>query len=205
MSFSRFLAKKTKINAGFSLGQLLVVMAIVTIVLTSLIVQQGKWNDQLAVGSQAYELALMIRQAQVYGLGVREYGAGSGDKFDVGYGIHFDSNTPSQYIFFVDRDKDRIYDAGEALETKTFTRGVTVNRFCDVTVAGVETCTGGNIRRLGLSFMRPDPKANILFLNNGGSPSPGAGNLRAFVYLRSPSGRESSVRIEGNGQVSIIQ
>ncbi len=201
-----FSVLKNKIkNKGFTLIELLVVISICSIIFTAIVVQQSKWNDRFAVTSQAYELALMVRQAQTYGLGVREYQSGPGDKFDTGYGIYFSDSQPGQYIFFADRNKNKIYDSGEAIETKVFSRGVTINRFCDVTSAGVETCNGGNLRQVGISFVRPEPKSNILFLNGGGSPTPTALNLRAYIYLQSPRGVISLVKVEGNGQVSVIQ
>ena len=97
---------KLKISAkrGFTLIELIVVMTIATIITTALVVQQSKWSDQLAVNTQAYELALMIRQAQIYSLGVKEYTAGTGDKFNTGYGIHLDKSASNQYIFFADKN-----------------------------------------------------------------------------------------------------
>ena len=76
---------------GFTLVELIVVMSIATVIMTALIIQQSKWNDRLTVNTQAYELALMIRQAQIYSLGVREDMAGGGG-FDVGYGVYFDKD-----------------------------------------------------------------------------------------------------------------
>lgn len=203
---------KLKISAkrGFTLVELLVVMTIATIITTSLIIQQSKWNDQLAVNTQAYELALMIRQAQIYSLGVREYMAGTGDKFNIGYGIYIDQNNPGQYIFFVDKDGNLKYDSGEEIntETKTLTRGVTVNRFCGVKIVGQYDvkCSpdSGNMEKVSVSFFRPEPKANVSFIKNNGGVTPNYG-APATIYLRSTGGKESSIKIEANGQVSIIQ
>jgi len=186
-------------RAGFTLVELIVVMAIATIIMTTLVIQQNKWNDSLTVSTQAYELALMIRQAQVYSLGVREDTAGTGDKFNVGYGVYFDTDN-TRYIFFADRDGNMKYDSGEAIETKTFTRGVTIKNVC-----GNTKCffTGsGSLRRANISFFRPETGANIKLTNTGGNR---ADDPPVTISLKSIGGKVSSVKVEINGQVSIIQ
>src|SRR4030042_5264351 len=114
-------------QAGFSMTELIVVMAIASVIMTTIVVQQSQWNKRLAVNTQAYELALMIRQAQIYSLGVKEYTAGAGDKFDIGYGVHIGRTGPlsDKYILFADKDKDLLYDDPvEKIEEKVFKRKV---------------------------------------------------------------------------------
>ena len=198
--------KNLKLNRGFTLVELVVVMSIAVIMITTLVVQQNKWNDSLTVNTQAYELALMIRQAQIYSLGVRESAPGSGN-FDIGYGVYFDSNN-SRYIYFADKNGDKKYNAGEEIEIKTLTNGVTVDRFCGVKDVGQldDKCSSGsgNVAYLNISFFRPEPKANILLLNNRGNQS---GNTipPATIYLKSLGGNQYSVKVEANGQVSVTQ
>ena len=185
---------------GFTLVELIVVMTIATIIMTALVVQQSRWNDSLIVSTQAYEMALIIRQAQIYSLGVREYTAGTGDKFNIGYGIHIDKNAPTQYIFFADKNGNLKYDSGEIIETKTFTRGVIISDICSN--SGGSNC-GTPIFQVSISFFRPDPKANVIFLNNGGNPPGGGIAPPATISLRSVAGKISKIIVEANGQVSI--
>lgn len=185
-------------QAGFTLIELLVSIAIASLIMTALVVQQSRWNDSLTVNSQAYELSLAIRQAQIYSLGVREDTAGSGDKFNIGYGVYFDS-TNTRYIFFADRNGDQKYNSGEALETKTFTRGVTIKDVCGAT----NKCmfSGSNsVRTVHISFFRPEPKAIVKILTNGGSA---ADNPPVTITLQSLGGNVSRVKVEANGQISV--
>lgn len=194
--------------------ELMVVISIATIIMTALVIQQSKWNDSLTVSTQAYELALMIRQAQIYSLAVREDVSGTGDKFNIGYGVYFDYSDFTRYIFFADRNGNKKYDASpadEAIETKTFIRGVTIDRICGIKNSGQfeERCSPnggglGNVVKASVTFFRPETKASILFLNSGGNPS---NNVIApgKIYLRSAGGKVSSVKVEATGQVSIIQ
>jgi prepilin-type N-terminal cleavage/methylation domain-containing protein len=200
MNFLTFFKNKT----GFSLIELLVVISIGTVILTSVIIQQNKWNDKLSVDTQAYELALMIRQAQIYGLGVRQYAPSTGDQFNIGYGVYFTQDHLDSYIFFADNNGNLKYDAGEEIETKTFNRGVTIS-----TVCGNNRCFpgGGPLAQVGIVFFRPEPKANMSLLNAGGNTvdnPPVTINLCSSNPCSS-SGTISSVKAEANGQVSIIQ
>lgn len=189
-------------TAGFTLLELMVVITLSTIITTALIIQNSRWNDRMAVTSQAYELVLMIRQAQIWGLSVRENSSGVGDRFNVGYGIYIDEDNPSnQYVFFVDQNKDGVWSNGETLETKTLTRGVVINRFCGST--GGNNCNNGPgpLNQLNIVFFRPETKANISLLNNGGGPS--TTNPPVTIYLRSPQGNEVGVFVDTDGRVSV--
>lgn len=197
--YSKYIISSKTSNRGFTLTELIVVMAIATIMMTVVVVQQSKWNDQLVLNTQTYELALMIRQAQIYSLGVREYPAGTGDKFNIGYGVYFDQ-TNTRYIFFADSDGSKSYtnNIDANLEIKTFTRGVTINDVCGNTrcfFAG-----GGPLNQAGIVFFRPDIRANISLLNNGGQS---VDNPPIIITLQSPNGKIASVKVESNGQISI--
>jgi prepilin-type N-terminal cleavage/methylation domain-containing protein len=194
-----------KPNPGFTLVELLVVISIATVILTALVIQQRKWDDQLALNAQTYELALMLRQAQIYSLGVRENSGSVGDKFNIGYGVNFNDDNMNQYIYYADKDRDQVYDLGEGIETKTFTRGVAIHRFCGLNIGATqERCSDqfGNVDNIDITFFRPDPKANV-GIYNGGQNQTGSVNPPAIIYLRSAQGKESSVKIETNGQISI--
>lgn len=210
--FSIFNSRK-----GFTALEFAIVITIATIITTSLIIQHNRWNDHLAVKTQAYELSLMIRQAQIWSLGVREDVAGSNsNRFNVGYGVRVDSITSSNknLLFFVDRDgnqKLNVNSQNEEIvsESKPLTRGVFVEKVCGIR-NGTETCSPlNNLDKLDITFLRPNPKATMKFLRNqacGGSGSCTDANgfsPPATIYLSSPQGNESVVTIEANGQISV--
>lgn len=177
--------------------EMIVVMAISTVLMTTLVIQQGQWTDQLNLNTEAYKLTSDIRKAQFYSLSVKEGVVGSGD-FDIGYGVYFDKDNLNQYIFFADKDKNQKYNSGEG-ETKTLDKGVTIKNVC-----GSNRCFqgGGPLQRVHISFYRPDTKANIFLLNGGGSP---VDQPPVIIKLQSPRNKEVSIRVEANGQVSIIK
>jgi len=197
------LPREAKRSGGFTALEFAVVMTIATIITTTLIIQHNRWNDYLALKTQAYELSLMIRQAQIWSLGVREDTAGSGDRFNVGYGIYIDEDNPNdQIIYFADRNANDKWDSGETIETETksLTRGIIISKFCGN--SGFSCVGAGSLDNLTILFLRPNPAAKVFFRNNGTNPVNGV-NAPADVYLRSPQGNEVSVRIQSNGQISI--
>lgn len=199
------LSKYSNLNAGFTVTELIVVMGIASVLMTTLVVQQNKWNDNLALSTQAYELALMIRQAQIYSLAVKELASASGDKFNVGYGVYFDQNY-TRYIMFGDKNVNGKYDTGENIETKTFTKGVLIDRFCGTKGGGAESdvCSNGsgNVAFMHVSFLRPALKANTYLLNNGSNPSNNVISP-AIIHLKSPGGLLKIVKVEANGQIYV--
>lgn len=205
MNFSIFgknkksLPREAQRSGGFTLAELLVVISVTTIIITTLVVQQNRWNDQIVVRTQAYELALMFRQAQVNSLGVRQ-DASSGS-FNIGYGVYFDTNN-TRYIYFADRDNDQQYDTGELVETKTLIRGVTIKDVC-----GNSRCIfsgGGPAWQASVAFFRPETKAYLKLLNNGGNPVDSPQDTAVLtITLQSPGGKTSTVTVRNNGQISI--
>jgi hypothetical protein len=66
----------------------------------------GDFNDDLIVSNLAYEVALEVRTAQVYGLSVlgTKDATTNQDNFDSGYGVHFDydpNNTANDQTFYL--------------------------------------------------------------------------------------------------------
>ncbi|MFC1733488.1 hypothetical protein ACFL6I_24580, partial [candidate division KSB1 bacterium] len=89
MNISKYLSKKKNINSGFSMIELVVSTGIMIMITMVVLVNHAAFGGNILVGSLAYDVGLSIRQAQVFGLSVREFGIGTGT-FDVGYGVHFD-------------------------------------------------------------------------------------------------------------------
>jgi prepilin-type N-terminal cleavage/methylation domain-containing protein len=193
-------------NAGFTLVELLVVISIATIILTALIIQQSTWNDTLSLRTQNYELSLILRQAQVHSLGVREDTSGSGDKFGIGYGVYFDHNQRDRYLYFADRNGDGNYDPSELVETYFLKRGVTLDKFCAV-LGNNESCSGNLgvtcVWKASVTFKRPSVAALFKLRDTSNGPCGSRPELK--IYLISKNGKRSSVSIQTNGQISVNQ
>jgi prepilin-type N-terminal cleavage/methylation domain-containing protein len=79
--------KNTK--KGFTLLELLFVIGIFSILTSITIYNYGDFNNNIIMSNMAYEVALEIRQAQVYGLSVRGVSTAAGQLFDTRYGVTF--------------------------------------------------------------------------------------------------------------------
>ena len=108
---------------GFTLFELVIVMAIISIM--SVVVISGYSSQQdsraLSLGKSQVINDIRIVQSRSYN-GISADGA---DFPEGGYGIRFTEDS-SSYIVFTDLDRDRIYDEGEEIETIELPRNVEV-------------------------------------------------------------------------------
>lgn len=178
---------------GFTVVELLVVMSILLTVSSIVLMRHNEFRANILLRSIAYEIALTIRQAQVYGLGIKEF-QGIADPiaaFEIGYGVHFDEATPTMFILFADLDDDRRYVAANDTIVQLFTLpgGNVVVDVC--AGAGVNVgCIGRTI--LDIVYERPEPDAYI-------SASQGTATIR----IRSPYGKERIVSATITGQILV--
>lgn len=203
---------------GFSLVEMLVVLAIIVIVTSVALFGQSKFNQSLILSDTAYTVAFSLRQAQSLGLSSRLSSSQS-----IAYGLHF-STTGSpglySYILFADLSNQNakpsscntgtsgtpefkpgncVYDYNDttpptdsAVQTFKFERLFYVDRFC-----GREASPGTTIRCANAANTDYLSRINIAFLRpntdvviTGIERTIGtAVPLRnAAIYIKSPDG-----------------
>lgn len=180
---------------GFSLIELIVAVGILVTISSVVLANHSRFNSSVLLGSLAYDIALSVREAQVFGLSVRQYSS----DFQVGYGVRFSS--PGSYVFFADTNANQQYDddTDSIVRSYTLGRGHRVSRFCGTNSSGVEKCSDSDdpIDHLDVVFFRPEPDAIMT------SNEPGVVYSSARVFVSSPSGDERSVEIASTGQISV--
>lgn len=201
--------RNPKPNSGFTLVEALVSVGIVALIMSSILFNYSIFNDNLALTSAAQELAVTFRQAQTYGLTVREVAAGGGN-FTSAYGVHIDKNDPTNYYLFADLNADQKYDVGggcgsgptntDCVSKFTFRNGVKVSEICD----GSSCPPNPNAEVIDVTFLRPNPDAVINFINGSGSIVLGP-SLTGKIILTSPKGRTLTLTVESTGQVLVGQ
>ncbi len=104
-------------NSGFTLLEMLIVIIIVSILLVVVLFNYRGVESKSILRNIAYEVALTVREAQSYGLGVKKYAPGgdvsaSQGVFDKSYGVHVnDGVDEAQSVYlFSDSDDDGICD-----------------------------------------------------------------------------------------------
>jgi len=187
-------------------------MGIIVMITSVALVQHNQFNETLALTNLAYEVGLSVRQAQVFGLSVRQFTGSSGVTANL-YGVHFeyDQNNPEtrlKYVLYADNDGNNNFTGdSEIVETTTITRGNYIDKFC-ATRSNSTVCSEslvdsevGTIEKLSIRFDRPNPDA-IIVVGDGVSQT--AGYEEATIFLKSKDGAATRcVVVRITGQVSI--
>jgi prepilin-type N-terminal cleavage/methylation domain-containing protein len=143
-------------NKGFSLAELLVVVAIFLILTSVVLINQNRFSSDTNITNLAYQVALSIREAQIYGISVRGTQFAP-NKFDTAYGIHFDLASTTSYFLFPDLNKDGIYNPSTEIPLTTYKieNGVTLSSI-NIRPPEAKLITSADI-----TFKRPNPEALI--------------------------------------------
>lgn len=173
-------------NKGFTLVELLVSIAIFTAITTIAVYNHAGFNGSILLTNLSYEIALSIRQAQVYGVSVRQ---GASQGFNSGYGVHFDTSLPTQYVLFEDKNVNNVRDSGEDLQTFNITKGNRISKLC------FNSATPCNAATADVTFIRPNPDAYI--------KSAGSAYSTIDICVSSPQNVVRRVTVESTGQISV--
>ena len=96
------LSKNLTPSKGFTLIELLVTLSLFVVLTTIVIFSQSKFNGSILLTNLAYDVALTVRQAQSYGVNVREVASDTSTGFKHAYGVHFDIANDKEFILFSD-------------------------------------------------------------------------------------------------------
>ena len=154
----------------------------------------ASFRENLSIKRTSQEIALSIRQAQVYSLSVKESSVGS--NIFPGYGIRFALSSPDSFILFADKANLNYYDVGngcgsmntECVENNKITTGDKIIAIC-----GGADCT---LSSMNIVFLRPIPFVTLIT---------GGGTIYSDVSIRvsSPGGKIKTIKVLSSGQISI--
>lgn len=164
------------------------------VVSSVVLVNNNRFGGVVQLENLAYDVALSIRQAQVYGISVQRYGASD---FTSGYGMHFASDDTVHYELFADADQDGFFTSDENVAPSPYTirSGFKIAHLCAPEGADAATCS--QVSKLDIVFIRPEPGAYIR--KDGESTTMES----ARIVLVSPRGDIMSVTVGANGQISV--
>ncbi len=209
-----FILQTNKKTPGFTLVEFLVSISIGLVILVGVVIGQSAFNDKAALKAVVNEISLSLRQAQIYGISVKENTAGTND-FTGSYGLSFHAAYPSTYVYFIDKQAPLLtYDGSsfttcantgstECLAINTISRGnKLVNPMCRIpTNGGAEVC---DIGRADITFGRPSTDARIVYYSNtDGSIVSSTGYKGLRIKFTSPGGAIKSVVVYTTGQISV--
>jgi prepilin-type N-terminal cleavage/methylation domain-containing protein len=90
--------KKNNNDSGFTLVELMVVVGIITVISALSIFNSSKLNSGVLLSNTAYEVGLIIRDAQVSGLGAKVLLDSTGGATTSNQGVYIDINNSEQII-----------------------------------------------------------------------------------------------------------
>ncbi len=184
--------QKRQFNFGFGLIELLVSISIMVIVISVVVAKHNAFNGAVLLRSQAYEVALQIREVQIGSLGA----VGRANEFRKSYGVHFVEGE-SYYLTFLDEDADSLYDSNESLGK----RGNLDKRFVIDEIRLESPNSSPN--ELSITFERPNFDA---IFHNGSSV---IGATAAEIDIRvvgtsgSGTGELKTIEILNTGQITV--
>lgn len=192
-------------HRGFTLIELLVVTGIIVVISGIVLANNNRFGGAVLLENLAYNVALSIRQAQVYGISVQRFGQNT---FSAGYGVHFDLSSPDTYVLYADAiQANGLYDCPqpgtnncEFVQTTNISSGYSIHDLCVTPISGVEAC---GISKVDVLFKRPEPDAWI----SSGGVSCTLDNSKcgqeARIVLSAPRGDQVNIIIQANGQISV--
>jgi len=203
-----FIWLKQQKQKGFTLVELLVTISIFVILTGVVMFSQSKFNGSVLLTNLAYDTALTLRQAQNYGINIRENTSTNIGDF-LPYGVHFNLDSSKSFILFADTSyradgtADGLYSiiAGVDINICQADKGC-VNRYnikqgnyiSDLCVDE----TNCSKDKLDIVFKRPSPEALIRADNGDQTYSVG------IIKLKGADGSERKVRVQANGLIEII-
>ena len=204
-------------SRGFTLIELLVVVGVIIMLSAVMLANTSKFGGQSLLQNLSYDIALSVREAQVYGISVENTGVTG--NLTPGYGMYFNIGDPVHYHLFADTKNgaaqttpDGLYEAGEDVPPSQYTigNGFSVSNLC-VTDGNGEHCSQS---QLTIIFLHPEPDA---WINPTASPmciavqevggqyteQCSSSYSSARIIVTSPRGNFMSIVIFSNGQISV--
>jgi len=174
-------------KGGFTIVELIVTTSILIIVTTLIFAKYPTFRENISLKKTAQEIALAVRQAQTYGLGVRGFQTGTGIVFP-GYGVHFDVASPDSFILFADG-----VSGNNTVESFKVQTGERLSSLC----ANIKTSPPGTcgFNTMDIIFSRPNP---LVILRSGASSF-----SDAEIKIISPRGQIKTIVILSTGQISV--
>jgi len=203
-------------SKGFTVIELLVSMGIITVILGMILFSYPRFKARSSLSALAREIGLLVREAQVYGLAVKEFPVR--DSEFPPYGIHISSDRLKEVILFGDLKAgstsglpNNLYESGdgcgsektECIRRITITGPEYIDKICVSPGGGHGSGSGQEdicgINELNITFRRPDPEAVIV------TDNPTIRYNAGKIYLRTTKDnkQEKIIRVWITGQISI--
>ena len=199
--------KSSRATSGFSLIEMIVALSIFIILTSVMLFKYNTMNTRLTLDTLAHQMAQWTRETQISAMSVKSH-VGS---YNTGYGLHFDTATPKQFIFFADLNGDKIYTQGgtcgdvasECVEVIKLLKGNSVAMLCGENKGNPQGACPTGLESLidtDIVFTRPDPDA---YINGEYSLGNRINYARNQITVKAVTGYSRMVEVWTTGQVSV--
>ncbi len=210
-------------SLGFSLIELIMVVAVMLIITSVTLLRQAKFSSDVLITNMAYEVALSIREAAVFGISSKYNASG----YRVGYGVHFhpaaDGGDVTSFDNFIDKSLVSVDDmeagtdaefnyyydstgqvADDITDTVEITQGQKIRKYCGrIAPSTYWKCGPADNTNLNIVFVKPDPDAHITMgVDNQKDPNQ---YTEARIVIESSIGDKCrTVDVTSTGQISVL-
>jgi prepilin-type N-terminal cleavage/methylation domain-containing protein len=200
---------KHTIQKGFTIIEMLAVLAIFSILTAIVVFNYAKFRSDTILTNMAYEVALSIREAQIYGVSARSSVSGNSADFTRAYGIYIPTIPTNAYYLFSDTDPansgtgDKKFTGTDCSSPSGDTCVTPYTLQQNIKITDVYVCVNGgrtDSNNFSILFKRPNPEP--IFSKNGDDP----GDFSQIqITLTANDGTTSRyVRVANNGQISVV-
>jgi type II secretory pathway pseudopilin PulG len=199
---------KSKISnkqSGLTYVELIVVISIFLLLSVVSLGNYRAFQDRVNIKNLASDIALILTQAQNDAITGRIAPAGftpiSGWK--PSYGVYFDVLTPTEIIYFIDKDNDYVFDADETIDTLSITKGNFIKNEPEGLKAADQSSSEcpNTTTDATVVYKRPDSRPVITSGQN--DPQTECSVHFLDINVSSASGEEGKIVVEGTGRIYI--
>lgn len=216
LSFFKNTVKSNQLNTihkinrikGFTIVELVVTIALFVFMTSFLLIKYSSFHSGVLTTNLAYDVAITIRQAQSYGLYVKQSQA-TLDSFSSAYGVYFStaSNGNDSFLLFEDSpspsNPDGLYNVANdsVISTYRMKNGAKV-----VSIKATSNPNNLNslttLNNLHITYKRPQPRALIYSAGMGGGGAPGIYKY-AEITISGSDGDTRKIIVRQDGQITV--
>lgn len=158
--------------------------------------RQDSFNNTILLRSQAYEIALQLREVQLNAVSATGYNDGGSLDYYTLLGANFSTSNPNNFFVFLDTNNNNRLDNGELRGEQ----GVLDSRFTITEIRTIESSSSNTVSTVSILFQRPDFDAK--FYNNSGVEQTNVIAVEIDVS-ENTTGITRTVEVTSTGQISV--
>lgn len=184
---------------GFSLVEMVVVLAIFSIITGVVIANIPKLRNKTSIDLVAQSMALHIRGAQVYGIGTRQINRSGVGETPKSFGIHFDHSKPKQFLLFADTTANKEYDGNFDCAGQNNDECVEIYNLKNISLESILDDEKSLINEpIDIVYTRPSSEANFCKSGNCGNSY-----SHIAIELVNIDGDSRLIEVWRNGQIAV--